>query len=111
MDDPFHVVRPAETLGVYVDGLDRRFRDMEKSFQEKLQDAMKWEDSVLRKYADKARLEKWVRSTAESAEAVVAALVDEETRAAAEDAHSAMPDGEAADISFVKLNGTVNGSH
>ncbi|KAK1967545.1 hypothetical protein LY78DRAFT_490948 [Colletotrichum sublineola] len=98
-DDPFQPTRPSDTLGAYVDDLDSRFASMEKSYTDKLLDAMKWEDSVLRKYIDKARLEEWSRTIAEMAETTVAQSVDEATRAATEE------------LSDEHMNGKANGVH
>ncbi|GJC98095.1 hypothetical protein ColKHC_06921 [Colletotrichum higginsianum] len=86
LEDPFQPTRPSDALGAYVEGLDSRFASMEKSYRDKLLDAMRWEDSVLIKYIDKARLEEWTRTTAETAEATVAQSVDEATRVATEEA-------------------------
>jgi nuclear pore complex protein Nup133 len=98
-DDPFQAFRPSEALGVYTDGLDRRFNDMEKAFRDKLVEAMKAEDSTLRKYVEKHRLEQWARTTAETAEATVTELVDEATKSGAE------TNSEAAEMDGVKTNG------
>ncbi|GKT68423.1 nuclear pore complex subunit nup133 [Colletotrichum tofieldiae] len=95
LDDPFQPTRPSDALGAYVEDLDSRFASMEKSYRDKLLDAMKWEDSVLRKYIDKARLEEWTRTTAETAEATVAQSVDEATRAATEEASDEHTNGKA----------------
>ncbi|OLN82205.1 Nucleoporin NUP133 [Colletotrichum chlorophyti] len=81
VNDPFQPFRPSDALGAYTTDLDARFTNMEKSYRDKLLDAMKWEDSLLRKYVDKARLEEWTRTTAEAAEALVAETADERTRA------------------------------
>ncbi|KAI8286481.1 Nucleoporin NUP133 [Colletotrichum sp. SAR11_240] len=99
IDNPFQPFRPSDALGAFTEDLDSRFDIMEKSYRDKLLDAMKWEDSVLRKYIEKARLEEWTRTTAESAEALVAETVDEATRAATEE----LPDQHT--------NGKANGIH
>ncbi|CRK13290.1 hypothetical protein BN1708_010738 [Verticillium longisporum] len=110
LETPFHYVRPSEALGAFVDGPDRRFHDMDKPFREKLVQNSKEEDTLLRKYIDKARLEKWARSTAETAETEVAAYADEQTRAGAE-----QTDGDAESLdetpSSLRLNGSTNGIH
>lgn len=108
MDRPFHLVRPGDVLGAYTDGLDRRFSDTDKPFKDKLVAAMKWEDTVLRKYIDKARLEKWARTASEDAEAIIRRVVDDETRAGAE-ANGAHENGEPTPSK--KMNGVVNGTH
>ncbi|EFQ28308.1 hypothetical protein CGRA01v4_11943 [Colletotrichum graminicola] len=95
LDNPFQPPRPADMLGAYVIDLDSRFNSMEKSYRDKLLDAMKWEDSVLHKYIDRARLEEWARTAAEMAEATVAQSVDEATRAAAEEASDEHTNGKA----------------
>jgi len=56
---------------------------MEKAFQDRLVEAMKWEDMTLKKYMDKHRLEEWVRTTANMAEQAVRLMADEATRAGA----------------------------
>jgi nuclear pore complex protein Nup133 len=100
--DPFQPPKPFAVQGVYIDNLDQRFDDMEKSFRDKLIDAMKWEDAVLRKYMDKSRLEEWTRSTAETARTAVNELADEATR-------------NGADLSvaseLAQTNGKTNGVH
>ncbi|KAF6839104.1 nuclear pore complex subunit nup133 [Colletotrichum plurivorum] len=100
IDNPFQPFRPSDALGAFADDLDSRFADMEKSYRDKIMDAMKWEDSILRKYVDKARLEDWTRTTAESAEALVAESVDEATRAAV-----------AEELPDEHTNGKANGIH
>ncbi|ROT35658.1 hypothetical protein SODALDRAFT_329024 [Sodiomyces alkalinus F11] len=109
VEDPFQPLRPSEALGVFVDSLDRRFNDMDKSFRDKLVEAMKWEDSVLLKYIEKARLEKWTREAAENAQAIVVDLVDEETKAGA--AANGDVRGFDEDINPRQLNGKANGQH
>ncbi|KAM0268235.1 hypothetical protein ACHAQH_010030 [Verticillium albo-atrum] len=109
LEEPFQYVRPSEALGAFVDGPDRRFHDMDKPFREKLVQNSKEEDTLLRKYIDKARLEKWARSTAETAETEVAAYADEQTRAGAEETNG---EAETADeTSGLRLNGSANGFH
>ncbi|WYZ41863.1 hypothetical protein EsH8_V_000758 [Colletotrichum jinshuiense] len=101
VDYPFQPFRPSDALGAFTEDVDSRFASMEKSYRDKLLDAMKWEDSILRKYIDKARLEEWTRTTAESAEALVAESVDEATRAAAA----------TEEIPEQHTNGKTNGFH
>ena len=96
-------------MGAYTDGLDRRFNDMDKPFKDKLVAAMKWEDTTLRKYLDKARLESWFRSASEDAEDIVARLADEETKAGAAHANGTHENGESPLLK--KLNGRTNGTH
>lgn len=91
---------------------------MDKSFRDKLMDVMKWEDSVLQKYIEKARLEKWTRAAAESVQAVIADFVDQETEAgaAAHDDSNGNGNGNGAvavvdGVRSLKLNGRANGKH
>ena len=65
-------IKPSDALGVYTDSLDRRFDGMDDSFRHKLMDAMKAEDSKLKTYIDKARLDEWYKTTLEAAENTVA---------------------------------------
>jgi nuclear pore complex protein Nup133 len=108
VDKPFQPFRPSDALGAYTDGLDRRFGDMDKPFKDKVVATMKWEDTTLRKYIDKARLENWVRSAAEAAEATMEAVVDQETIAGAQ-ANGISHAEEATPTR--KLNGYTNGTH
>lgn len=62
---------------MYLDELDRRFKDADKSFRDKLLDGMRWEDAQLRKFIDKCRLEEWARSTDQEARNAVNSLVDD----------------------------------
>ena len=59
MTDFYPVLTPSGALGAYTENLDSRFREREDGFREKLLEAMRWEDSVLRKYIEKSQLEKW----------------------------------------------------
>ncbi|PKS07530.1 hypothetical protein jhhlp_006134 [Lomentospora prolificans] len=77
LNEHFKPLSPSECLHVYSDELDRRFKDVDKSFQDKLLDAMKWEDVQLRKFIDKSRLEEWARSTDKEAHDAVNSLVDD----------------------------------
>ncbi|KAL2759045.1 hypothetical protein ACRALDRAFT_2058231 [Sodiomyces alcalophilus JCM 7366] len=107
VEEPFQPLRPSVALGVFVDSLDRRFNDMDKSFRDKFSEAMKWEDSVLSKYIEKARLEKWSREAAENAQAMIVELVDEQTKAGAA-ANRDMPASDE-DVDPQQLNGKANG--
>ncbi len=53
------LVKPSDALGVYVDGLGGRFGDGDDKFKDNLFAAMKWEDSVLRHFIEKCRLDSW----------------------------------------------------
>lgn len=105
VEEPFKPLRPSEALGGFVDGLDRRFNDMDKSFRDKLTEVMKWEDSILSRYIEKARLEKWSREAAENAQAVIADLVDEQTKAGAAAKGAVVGEG----VDSWQLNGNANG--
>lgn len=69
-------VKPSDALGVYTETLDRRFVDMDESFQNKLLDAMKADDTKLRAYIEKHQLESWYLETKEQAEKTVAIAYD-----------------------------------
>lgn len=62
---------PLEAAGVYTEALDRRFEKMEKGAREKMLEAMRWEDSNLRKHIEKHRLEQWAKETRKTAEEAV----------------------------------------
>lgn len=70
---------PSEVLGVYTEGLDKRSNQREKSFREKLLEAMQWEDNNLSKHIEKHRLDHWTTETRRMAEEAVAHQVDQET--------------------------------
>lgn len=76
LEEHFKPLRPSDCLGVFSDEPDRRFKDMDKSFREKMVEAMKWEDTQLKKYIDKHRLEEWAKTTDEAARAAVDGFVD-----------------------------------
>lgn len=76
-------LKASNCLGVYTETLPRRYRDMDTSFQDRLLEGMKWEDSVLRENIEKNRLDEWVRTTVESAEAAAREFMNEETKAGA----------------------------
>ncbi len=65
---------------MYTDAADAataaRFGDMDETFRERLLDAMRHEDAVLRRYIDKSRLEAWCRTAVEGAEKAVQAELD-----------------------------------
>lgn len=62
---------PSETLGVYTEALDRRFDKMEKGTRDKLLEAMRWEDTNLKKHIEKHRLDHWATETRHLAEKAV----------------------------------------
>jgi nuclear pore complex protein Nup133 len=84
------MVKPSEALGVYSDAADpataARFGHMEDMAREKLLDAMRHEDAVLRKYIDKSRLEDWCGTAKEGAERAVQAEMDRLTEMQGSDA-------------------------
>jgi nuclear pore complex protein Nup133 len=77
--NPF--VKPSDALGVFTESLDRRFDGMDDGFRNKLLDAMRWEDTRLRTFIEKAQLEAWYRTTRECAEKTVAVTYDRLTAA------------------------------
>ncbi|KAI9167655.1 Nucleoporin NUP133 [Paramyrothecium foliicola] len=85
--NPFSPMVATEAIGAFTEDLDHRFRDFDASFQTKMSDAMKWEDKALQQHIDKHRLLEWVPTTLQTAQAEVAAELDEATKAkaAAED--------------------------
>ncbi|SPN97343.1 related to NUP133 Nuclear pore protein [Cephalotrichum gorgonifer] len=76
LEEHFKPLAPSDCLGVYTDEPDRRFKDMDKAFREKLVEAMKWEDSQLKKNIDKYRLEEWASTTDAEARLAVNGVVD-----------------------------------
>ncbi|CAK7213359.1 hypothetical protein SCUCBS95973_001777 [Sporothrix curviconia] len=86
----FTMIRPSDALGVYVDAADAataaRFGHMEDTFREKLLDAMRHEDTVLKRYIDKNRLEDWCHTAKEGAEKAVQAEMDRLTEMQGSDA-------------------------
>ncbi|KAI2624844.1 Nup133 N terminal like-domain-containing protein [Hypoxylon sp. NC1633] len=101
---------PSEVAGVYTETLDRRFEKMEKSYREKVLEAMRWEDGNLLKHMEKHRLEQWAKETRKYAEEAVNQQYDETTAAGA--AHSS-PRSESArrqSKAFESMNGQ-NGTH
>ena len=84
------MIKPSEALGVYSDAADpataARFGHMEDTSREKLLDAMRHEDTLLRRYIDKSRLEEWCRTAKEGAEKAVQAEMDRLTEMQSSDA-------------------------
>ncbi|KAI1630624.1 Nup133 N terminal like-domain-containing protein [Biscogniauxia mediterranea] len=74
---------PSEAAGVYTEILDRRFENMEKSYREKVLEAMRWEGANLRKHIEKHRLDQWAKETRKFAEEAVDQQYDETTAARA----------------------------
>ncbi|KAH9885213.1 Nup133 N terminal like-domain-containing protein [Xylariomycetidae sp. FL2044] len=106
-------LRPSDAAGVYTETLDRRFEKMEKNYREKVLEAMRWEDTNLRKYIEKYRLEQWAKETRRFAEDAVNAQFDESTAAGAVVSPTKSP---SARKSSTGLNGAEdtngqNGTH
>ncbi|KAI1822120.1 Non-repetitive/WGA-negative nucleoporin C-terminal-domain-containing protein [Xylaria intraflava] len=64
-------VPPSQAAGVYTQTLDGRFANREKTYREKMLEAMRWEDAELRKHIEKHRLEEWTKETQKLAEQAV----------------------------------------
>jgi hypothetical protein len=56
---------------------------MDTAFQNRLLDALKWEDAVLRENIEKNRLDEWVRTVVEHTETAAREFINEETKAGA----------------------------
>jgi nuclear pore complex protein Nup133 len=84
---------PTEVLGTYTESLDKRYIKREKSFREKLLEAMQWEDNNLSKHIEKHRLEYWAAETRRMAEEAVQGHVDQQTVEGAKS--PTRPNGEA----------------
>ncbi|KAI1099247.1 Non-repetitive/WGA-negative nucleoporin C-terminal-domain-containing protein [Jackrogersella minutella] len=82
-DNNYRRLSPGEVAGVYTETLDRRFEKMEKSYREKVLEAMRWEDSNLLKHIEKHRLEQWAKETRKYAEEAVDQQYDDTTAAGA----------------------------
>ncbi|KAI0858598.1 Non-repetitive/WGA-negative nucleoporin C-terminal-domain-containing protein [Xylaria cubensis] len=70
---------PSQSVGVYTQTLDRRFANLEKNYQEKILEAMRWEDSNLRLHIETHRLEEWTMETQKLAEQAVDQSYDDTT--------------------------------
>ena len=79
----YKIVLPSEALGVYTEDLDPRWAKSGKNDREKLLEAMRWEDSNLKKHIEKHRLDNWTRTTKDFARNAVNAALDEATMAGA----------------------------
>ncbi|KAI1817412.1 Non-repetitive/WGA-negative nucleoporin C-terminal-domain-containing protein [Poronia punctata] len=75
----FRRLMPSAVLGVYTETLDRRFTNMEKGYREKVVEAMRWEDALLRKFMEKHRLAEWAKETQKLAEQAVDEQFDNAT--------------------------------
>lgn len=94
---------PLEAAGVYTEALDRRFEKMEKGAREKMLEAMRWEDSNLRKHIEKHRLEQWAKETRKTAEEAV----DQQYDAATVEGASKSPTKPKALTASGEENGTL----
>jgi nuclear pore complex protein Nup133 len=103
----FRRLLPSATLGVYTEALDRRFANMEKGYRDKVAEAMRWEDALLRKHIEKHRLEEWAKETKSLAEHAVQQQYDDatENRSAAASFIRALP----LKKSLAKLAEAANG--
>ncbi|KAI0114477.1 Non-repetitive/WGA-negative nucleoporin C-terminal-domain-containing protein [Nemania sp. FL0031] len=70
---------PSQSAGVYTHTLDGRFANMDKSYREKMLEAMCWEDSNLREHIETHRLEEWTKETQRLAEQAVDQQYDDVT--------------------------------
>ena len=70
---------PSEAAGVYTEDLDRRWDKFDQSYQDKLLEAMRWEDNNLRKHIEKHRLEDWAKDSRKFAEQAVDEQFDYQT--------------------------------
>ncbi|KAH7026113.1 Nup133 N terminal like-domain-containing protein [Microdochium trichocladiopsis] len=75
----YHRVSPSEALGVYTETLDRRWEKADKGARDKVLEAMRWEDSILRKHVEKHRLDQWAQETRKYAEDAVDSQYDRQT--------------------------------
>lgn len=98
-------IMPSEAAGVYTEMLDRRFETMENSFRERLLEAMRWEDSNLKKHIEKHRLDNWAKDARKLAEEAVDQGFDDETEAAAAIAPSRQTSKARAANGDLLLNG------
>ena len=97
---------PSEAVGVFTETLDQRFEKLEKGYCERYLEAMRWEDSNLRKHIEKHRLEQWARDTQRLAEDTVDQQYDQQTE---EGALAMSPQQANADVA---VNGHAqNGVH
>ncbi|TPX15847.1 uncharacterized protein E0L32_000181 [Thyridium curvatum] len=94
----YPLLKPSEALGVYTAELDQRFDEMDNAFQNKLRDGMKAEDTLLKRFIDKSRLDEWWRTVVEAAEKTCQAELD----ALTEDGAAQVANG---------VNGEANGSN
>ncbi|KAK8044728.1 hypothetical protein PG993_004752 [Apiospora rasikravindrae] len=76
---PYRRVMPSEALGVYTETLDRRFQKLDKGYGDRYLEAMRWEDSNLKKHVEKHRLEEWAQETRRLAEDTVNQQYDQQT--------------------------------
>ncbi|OTA88016.1 hypothetical protein M434DRAFT_399224 [Hypoxylon sp. CO27-5] len=101
---------PSEAAGVYTEHLDRRFENMEKSYREKVLEAMRWEDNNLLKHIEKHRLEQWAKETRKYAEEAVDQQYDETTAVGARLSSPGLGSARKQSKAFEGMNGQ-NGTH
>ncbi|KAI1173116.1 Non-repetitive/WGA-negative nucleoporin C-terminal-domain-containing protein [Nemania sp. FL0916] len=77
--DAHRRLAPSQIVGVYTHTLDARFTNMDKNYQEKMLEAMRWEDSRLRTHIETHRLEEWTEESQRLAEKSVDDQYDEAT--------------------------------
>lgn len=70
---------PSEALGVYTEAVDQRFQKLDKGYGDRYLEAMRWEDSNLKKHVEKHRLEQWAQETRRLAEDTVNQQYDQQT--------------------------------
>ncbi|KAH7326032.1 Nup133 N terminal like-domain-containing protein [Stachybotrys elegans] len=78
--EPFRPKAPMDVAGAFTETLDRRFRDFDAGFQNKLLEAMRWEDKLLLQYIEKNRLSEWVLTTFDAARVDMNAQLDNATK-------------------------------
>ncbi|RDA83243.1 hypothetical protein CP532_3686 [Ophiocordyceps camponoti-leonardi (nom. inval.)] len=71
---PFQYPDPHESLGVFTETLDRRFRNDAESEQARLLESMRAEDKLLSQHFERNRLASWVRNAYDAARAEVSVV-------------------------------------
>jgi nuclear pore complex protein Nup133 len=77
---PFRPTAPRDALGAFTTELDRRFRDFDSDFRNKLKDAMKAEDKILSQFIEKHRLQDWLAYTWGAAKSDIESELDTGTQ-------------------------------
>ncbi|KAI5860779.1 Non-repetitive/WGA-negative nucleoporin C-terminal-domain-containing protein [Durotheca rogersii] len=101
---------PSEAAGVFTETLDRRFEKMEKSYREKVLEAMRWEDGNLLKHIEKHRLDQWAKETRKFAEEAVNQQFDETAAARAASSSPKLGSTKRQAQAFEAMHGQ-NGTH